>query len=231
MHGTDNRAKTRQRFLWLGPMAIVVAITSCGRDSESTTPTPPTTPSPTPTTTFTLDAAADHYFYSQSLARLTPGMSFDVAFRPLAINHAETEGFAHAISFWSFRTSTAPEATTEDGVALSFNWSSDSVWLITMRTPPDSKYVDTGRRADIPIGDQKRLRVSCGADGTLSFSLEGTTLVTLPDCVEPKYVFAQVVGTKVAFEYLPTGTAASGSTGNSRSTAQPCGACAALALR
>ncbi len=229
MHHTDNQVRPRARVLRLGPIAVVAVMTGCGGSSDSTAPTPPATPLPTPTLTFTLDAAADHYSYSRNLARLTPGITFDIAFRLLEINHAETEGFAHAISFWLFRTSTEPDATPEDGIALSFIWTSDSLYLIKLRTPPDIGYADTGGRADIQIGDQKHFRVSCGADGTLSFTLDGTTLVTLNSRVEARYLFAQVVGMKATFEYAPIGTTATGGAGTGRSTAEPCGPCAVLA--
>ena len=231
MDHTEHPAWPRRRVLRLGPIGIVVVMTGCGGGSDSTTPTPSTaTPLPTPTLTFTIDAAADHYLYSRSLARMTPGITFDIAFRLLAINHGDTEGFAHAVSFWLFRTNTEPEATSEDGIALSFIWTSDSLCLIRLRTPPDIGYADTGRSADIRIGDQRRFRVSCGADGALSFSLEGTNLLTLPSTVEAKYVFTRVVGTKAAFEYVPIGTTPTGPTGTGRSTARPCGPCPVLAL-
>jgi hypothetical protein len=186
-----------------GLVSLLIATIGCG-GSDPAIPTPVVTPSPTPTpsVSFTLDASADHFRYSVPLGRLSPGISFDAAFRPLDINHAETEDFAHAVSFWLYRTDGPPAASDEDGVAFAFTWVRDSRWEIRLRTPPGG-YADTGRRAEIPMGNQQTLRLTRLADGSVQFWVDGTIAATLPASPDQKFVFTQVVGARAEFIYTP----------------------------
>jgi hypothetical protein len=200
-------------YMWRG-LSVVIAIAAgaCGGSSERTLTGPtvitppaisPTPPAPTPTqTTFTLDASSDHFNYSTPLAGLQVGEALDVAVRPLAVNRADGEQFGHTVGVWVFSVRdplTADFAT--DGTALLLSWT-EAGWNITSRTPQD-RFQSTGRRVHVPIGDTRRFRVLRASENAVQFGFEGETMITVSQVLKTAFVFAQVVGARAEFSYVP----------------------------
>jgi hypothetical protein len=216
---------TRARRAWTGA-ALSVAISGCGGSSPVAPPAPAPVPSPTPLprVTFSLDAPADHYLFSTPLARLSAGQSLELTFKPLRINHSPDEQFAHTVEVWLWPVGATSETYGDSGIALSVAWS-DSDWFVSSYTP-EGRWRQTSHRFQIPIGDQRTVRVVRRVDGAAEFFLEESSVLTLPDPEPVRLVLARVVGSGAEFSYTPLSSASPGSLYDQRRFgARPCEQC------
>ena len=207
--------------------ASCLAAGGCGGDSSpvAPVPVPAATPTPVPRTTFSLAAPADYYQLSSPLTLLTAGQSFELTVRPMQINEAPDEEFAHAVEVWLWSDTATRETFTDSGLALSLMWLGDSEWSVSYYTP-ERRWRDTNQRVQIRLGDQSTVRVVRRTDGFVEFLLGGTSVLTLSDSEARRSVLARVVGAAAEFSYVPQG-AASAAQLDSPTAAAPCGDCVA----
>jgi hypothetical protein len=124
-------------------------------------------------------------------------------FRAIKINETSGELFAHTVELWLLQSDIVSGiAPAQDGIAVVFSWRRDADWIVSSRVPGPT-YSATTREVPIPLDDLKLVRVSRRSDGAAEFSLDGSSVLTLPDVAAPEYVFTRVVGSRAEFSYQP----------------------------
>jgi hypothetical protein len=186
--------------------ASACGLIACGGSNPaSPTATVPISPAPVslPPVNFSLEASADHFLFSSRLGQLAPGQHLDIGFAPVQINRADTEGFAHSVDFWLVPGQADPISNGITGVfSFGFGWSSGSTWTQSMRTPQNG-FMYTANHPTLPLGNVVTVRIARRVDGTAEFWLGPLLQTTVPDSEPMQGVWAQVVGVRANFSYVP----------------------------
>ena len=180
-------------------------------------------PTPTPRATVSLDAPADHFWFSPYLTQLSPSQSISVTFTLDRVNTDPAAKFSYAVEFWFARVADINSADfPTDGYAISLAQSRDAIWNVVTRTPADS-YKSTTTQVQLSPGTQRTLRAVRGPDGSIGFYLDGVAILGLPMHRDPAFFFARVVGTTATFSYVQGATATS--VHAAATVAENCGQC------